>query len=189
MLKLGKLIAGVILFFSAQSANAQFDFLMEQGKDIVEIAAVADAGAELIEAMSPDTDAQAGFEAIRDQSNRLMRASSESSNLSDEFRELVNGPKWSNNRIEDNIRQTTGYIRRGKRLLVRLAALGTDGLIAVNGVETNIALTEVQRNQQVLIMQNNQMMNYQLSKELNDSKTWNRFIVEQKNIRRSQAGN
>lgn len=166
---------------------AFLDFVGEQAKKAVELAAYVDAAAELVGEVAPDKDLENGAKDIQRRSEALRAEASNVRYLSRSTQTVLKGPDWSSRRLETNIRSTTDYIRRLKSLLVRAAALGTDGAIALNTTETNVALNEVQKNQQTMIMQNADMQLREMEREHEEGKQWATFSEQQKKIRNSEA--
>ncbi len=166
-------------------ANAQLDFLLEKSVDIAKTAAIADSAADLIGELDPESELKVGLESVRNTQDNLAADAASARYLSAETRSLLMGPRWSQNRLENNIRQTTSYVRRAKRMLVLLAALGPEGVSASAGIETAASLNEIQKNQQVMILQNSQLLNRQLSKEVEEANVWTRFVDKQRAQRSS----
>lgn len=175
----------VIIFFSSNSL-AFLDFIGEQAKKAVEAAAYADAVAELSGELSPDNDVKDGARDIQKRAETIRSDSANLRYLSRSTKSVLNGPDWSSCRLETNIRATTDYVRRIKRLFGRIAILGTNGAIALNTTETNVALNEVQKNQQVLIMQNEDYKLRQIEKEHEEAQQWTNFSDRQRKIRRRE---
>lgn len=178
----------VVLLFSVKS-YAFLDFIGDQAKKAVELAAYVDAAAELSTEIAPDRDLENGAKDIQKRAEVLRSESSNARYLSRTTQSVLKGPDWSSRRLETNIRSTTDYIRRLKRLLVRAAALGTDGAVALNTTETNVALNEVQKNQQALIMQNADSQLREMEREHEDARQWSVFSESQRKIRNQEATN
>lgn len=176
------LISLVFLFYSQQS-NAMMDFLGEQAKEASEVAAYTDA---LIDLAGEITDSESLEENSKEYKKRIGYLKSEISNvsyLSSTSKNLLNGPDWSSHRIDENIKATTNYIKRFKRIIARAAILGTDGATALNTAETNVALNEIQKNQQTIMLQNQDFMLRSLEKEKEEASKWNNFVKNQKEAR------
>lgn len=177
-------IFSIIFLFSAPSF-AFLDFIGDQAKKAVEVAAYIDAASELANEVAPDKDLENGAKELQKRAEILRSEASSIRSMSRSTQTILKGPDWSSRRLETNIRSTTDYIRRLKRLLVRAAALGSDGTVALNTTETNVALNEVQKNQQTMIMQNSEAQLRELEKEQEDSKQWTAFSTEQRKLRNS----
>ena len=178
-----------LVFFFSNSSYAFLDFVGEQAKKAVELAAYVDAAAELSSEVAPDKDLEDGAKDIQKRAEVLRSESSNARYLSRSTQSVLKGPDWSSRRLETNIRATTDYIRRLKRLLIRAAALGTDGAVALNTTETNVALNEVQKNQQAMIMQNADAQLRSMEKEHEESRQWTVFSEKQRKIRNQEAQN
>ncbi len=176
----------VTVLFSVPSYGF-LDFLGEQAKKAAETAAYADAVAELAGELSPDSEVSAGAKDIQKRSDRLRSESSNLYYLSQSTKNVLSGPNWSSKRLESNIRNTTDYVRRVKRLIARIAILGTDGATALNTTETNVALNEVQKNQQAMLLQNEDAKLRQLEKEQEEGKQWEEFSDRQRRQRKKEV--
>ena len=173
----------IILLFLGNRAYAFLDFVGEQAKQAVEVATYIDAAAELAQEISPDKDLEEGARQIRRRAEDLRSSAAQMKSLSEATRAVLKGPDWSSRRLDTNIRATTDYIRRLKRLLSRAVALGMPGTIALNTTETNVALVEVQKNQQALIMQNADRNLRDMEKEREEVSQWSSFSQKQRSIR------
>ena len=120
---------------------------------------------------------------IRIRTNRLKSETKNLGYISNTTHSLLSGPDWSSKRIDKNIRATTSYIKRLKRVIARVALLGTSGAIALNTAETNVALNAVQKNQQTLMLQNQDYMLRSLEREKESANQWSSFINSQREIR------
>jgi len=178
----------VILLFTSIS-HAFLDFIGEQAKKATEAAAYVDAVAELSEEIAPDEDIKAGASDIQRRSERIRNESANLRYVSRSTKTLLSGPDWTSRRLETNIRSTTDYIRRLKRLMGRVAILGNEGAIALNTTESNIALNEVQKNQQTMILQNEDARLRTLEKETEDSRQWADFADRQRRFRKNETPN
>ncbi len=178
-----------VVIIQAKNSYAFLDFLGEQAKKATEIAAYADAVSELSQELAPDEDIKTGAKDIQRRSEAVRKESANLRYVSRSTQSVLNGPDWSSKRLETNIRSTTDYIRRFKRLIGRIAILGNEGAIALNTTETNVALNEVQRNQQTLILQNEDARLRQLEKESEDFRQWAEFSDRQRRIRKSETVN
>lgn len=176
-----------IVFLFSVPSFAFLDFIGEQAKKAVEVAAYVDAAAELASEVSPDKDLENGAKDLQRRSEALRSDASNIRYMSRSTQTILKGPDWSSKRLETNIRSTTDYIRRLKRLLIRAAALGTDGAIALNTTETNVALNEVQKNQQAMIMQNADAQLRDMEREQEESRQWTAFSNQQRKLRNKEA--
>lgn len=178
-----------LVFLFALPSYGFLDFIGEQTKKAVELTAYVDAVAELTSEISPDQDLENAAKNIQKRADALRSETSNLRYLSQSTQNLLKGPDWSSRRLETNIRSTTDYIRRFKNLIFRAAALGTDGAIALNTTETNIALNEVQKNQQTLIMQNAESQIRDMEREHEEAKQWSAFSLKQRQVRNQEAVN
>lgn len=83
----------------------------------------------------------------------------------------------------DNIRSTTSYVNRLKRVILRISALGLDGATAINTFETNTSLVEVIKNQQrsLLLQQQREVAKAKQIEE--DKGNWNNFVKRERSVR------
>lgn len=179
----------IVVFLLCSNCFAFLDFIGEQAKKATEVAAYADAASELSEELVPDENIQNGARDVQRRSEAVRKESANLRYVSRSTQTVLNGPDWSSRRLETNIRSTTDYIRRFKRLIGRIAILGNEGAIALNTTETNVALNEVQRNQQTLILQNEDSKLRQLEKENEEHRQWADFSDRQRRIRKSESVN
>lgn len=176
----------VVILFPIHSF-AFLEFIGGEAKKASEAIAYADTVGELMTEVSNDTEIRDGANTMRKRSETLRSEVREIQGISTSTRMVLSGPDWSTKRLETNIKSTTDYIRRVKRLLARVMALGTAGATAVNTAETNMALNEVQKNQQAMILQLEDQRLREMEKESADAKTWDQFSSKQRNIRFSKA--
>jgi hypothetical protein len=181
----------IIIFISLiQTKSFAFlDFIGEQAKKAAEAAAYADAVSELAGEISPNEELKAGAEDINKRAELLRSRASEMTYLSRTTQETLKGPDWSSKRLETNIRSTTDYVRKLKRLIARIAILGTDGAVALNTTETNVSLNEVQKNQQALLLQNEDQKLRSIEKEEEERREWQEFASNQKHFRQNGDAN
>lgn len=177
----------VVCFLFSSQSDAFLDFLGDQAKKATEVVAYTDAAAELIDEVSTDDDLSNGMQSVRKRSEVLRSESSNLRYMTRNTKSVLNGPDWSSRRLESNIKNTTDYVRRLKRLLSRIAILGTDGAVALNTTETNVALNEVQKNQQVIILQNEEAKLRDIEKEQEDARQWASFSERQRKLRKSEG--
>lgn len=180
------LIAVIILLFSLNSF-AFLDFIGDQTKKAMEVGVYIDSASELVSEMIPDEDLETGAKDIQKRTNKLRSESGNINYLTRSTQTLLKGPEWSSKRIDTNMRSTTDYIRKLKRLIARAAALGNDGVVALNTTETNIALNEVQKNQQALIMQNSDSQLRLIEREHEEAQQWSNFSEQQRKLRNSKV--
>lgn len=165
------------------NAVAFLDFIGEQTKKAAETAAYTDAVADLASEMSPENELKSGALDLKNRAERLRSEANETRYLTQTTKDLMSGPDWTSKRLETNIRNTTDFVRRLKRLISRIAILGTDGATALNTAETNVALNAIQKNQQSEIMIQQELKISQLERENEEAKVWQQFVMNQRNQR------
>lgn len=184
-----KMFVALLIIFQPTQSEAFLDFLGEQAKKAIEVAAYVDAVAELSGEIGPSDEIT---EQAKNVKNRAESVRSEASNLrylSRTTKSVLSGPDWTSRRLETNIRATTDYARKLKRLIARIIALGTDGATAFNTTETNVALTEVQKNQQALLLQNEDAKLREIEKEQEEVRQWEDFSRSQRKLRVAKRQN
>lgn len=176
----------LLAFLIPTPSQAFLDFVGEQSKKAMEAAAYADAVTELATEISPNSELIEGAKDLNQRAEKLRSEASELRYLSRATKNVLSGPDWSSKRLETNIRATTDYMRRMKRLIARIALLGTDGATALNTTETNVALNEVQKNQQALLLQNEEAKIREIEREQEEKKEWSEFSKAQRKHRQGE---
>lgn len=166
---------------------AFLDFIGNQAKQTIEVAAYTDAAVDLALELTPDDDIKEGAQDIKKRSEIIRRRSSEVVSLGTSVKGIMEGPDWTSKRLDTNIRATSNYVKRFKRILLRAAALGSQGTTALNTAETNAALNEVQKNQQAMILQNEDTKLRDLERDYEDAKQWDQFSKNQRRLRSREA--
>lgn len=179
----------IVIFLFSSESFAFLDFIGQEAKKATEAAAYADAVVDLASELSPDDELKSGASDIKKRTSAVRAESSQLRYVSNTTRSVVNGPDWSSKRLDSNIRSTTEYVRRVKRLVGRIAILGTDGAIALNTTETNVALNEVQKNQQAIILQNEDEKLREVEREQEEAHSWAQFSDRQRKLRNNEAVN
>lgn len=176
----------IVLLIPVRSV-AFLNFIGDQAKKAVEVAAYTDAVNDLVSEISPSSELAENANSLNLRAESLRREARSLNYITRSTKEALSGPNWTSKRLDHNIRATTEYIKRLKRLLAKISLLGTEGATALSVTETNAALNEVQKNQQVLIMQNEEMKLREISKEQESAKSWSDFSLNQKSIRERKA--
>lgn len=181
--KRGDQVPFLIVLILSPKAYAIFDFIGTQVKKGAELGSYADSVKSLSDELNSNSDLDIGLRNIRDRSSRLSAELKNMNDISDSSKNILRGPDWSKNRLDENIRATSDYVSRFKRMVIKIAALGTEGAIALNTTETNVALNEMQKNQQALILQNEDEKLRKLENEIEEKKSWQNFVSNQKAAR------
>jgi hypothetical protein len=87
--------------------------------------------------------------------------------------------------VSGSIRQTTRYIRKMKRIIGRVAALRGKGVQTAAAIETNNLLVQIMNNQALQMTQFDENEMNKVIREQNEIQAEERFIQEQRQIRRS----
>jgi hypothetical protein len=176
----------LILILIPLHSYAFLDFLGGQAAKIAEAMAYTDAVSEVLSEVSNDKTMKEGSDDLKRRTQALNQELLNIEGVSYETKSIFSGPAWSSKRLDANIRSTTDYVRRVKRLLAHVALLGTQGATAFNTAETNMALNEVQKNQQAMILQTEDQRMRNLEKESRETKIWNDFSIKQRNFRQTR---
>ena len=160
------------------------DYLAKKSDDVLKTALYADAIADLIVEVTPDTELEKRAKSTRDFAFKVNQDMKNMYYIGEDTKSVLNGPDLSNESLETNIRASTNYIRKVKRLTLKLAALGTDGFTALNALQTNETLEQIRKNQAMEIaIAQNQAQKQIVKEALEDAKMKN-FIAKQRAIRR-----
>jgi hypothetical protein len=170
-------------------AQAFLDFIGQQARDAAAAAAYADAVTELAGEISPDGELTTGAKDISARADKLRRDTDNLKTLSQSTQNILMGPDWSSKRLDANIRSTSDYVKKIKRVIARIAFLGTPGVTALNGTEANISLMEIQKNQQAMILQTEDSKLRLIEKEHEENKSWMEFSQKQRLLRGSGESN
>lgn len=182
-LKKTKLVLIAIAIHLSSPCYAFLDFIGTQAKQAVEVAAYTDAAVDLALELTPDDDIKEGVQNLKKRSEMLRSRSSDVESLGTSVKSIMEGPDWTSKRLDTNIRSTSNYVKRFKKILLKAAALGSQGTTALNTAETNAALNEVQKNQQAMILQNEDKKLRDLEREHEETKQWDQFSKNQRRLR------
>lgn len=174
-----------IIFIKPQSSFGFFDFIAKKGEDAAKVALYLDSLSELLTEVEPEGDSRRAISELRDQNQRMAHEMDDLYFVGAETHDFVKGPDLTSQRLDENLRVSAKYIRRGKQLVTKLAFLGSEGLTAMNSLQANATLNEIQKNQAVLIAQNQREHNYRIAKEIREEREWQELIQRQRAIRNS----
>jgi hypothetical protein len=181
-----------ILLTSSANAFGIYDSVLEHAKELREIAAVSVAAGDLVAELGGDDGSLLKeLEYIERESQALATELSEMDYLSEEGKALLGGPNMAAKRLATNLRRLTNYTRRVKSFVAKMAILGENGSLVLSGIETNISLNEIQKNQQALIAQQERMNLLKKRQYLEEEKErhrWEKFSSEQRRIRQGYMG-
>ena len=175
-----------VVLLGSSKAFGFLDFIGEKADDAVKSAAYVDAVAELTNELDERSPINQTAQDLKRRTEQLRTQMSEVYYATDDFKSLLEGPDWSSESLEQNIRYTSRYIRRAKRLLVQLGLIGTDVATAMNTAETNSALNEMLKNQQTQILLQKEERIDQLERELRREREWKDFIGRERQKRRGK---
>lgn len=177
----------ILLLLIPNSAFAIFDFIGNQAQRAMEISAYVSTASDLVKEVSGNNDVEAGAKDVRKRTEALRKSNETIKHMSETSKSILLGPNWTSKRLDENIRSTTNYVKRIKSIIAKSAMLGTSGLTALNSTESNISLNEIQKNQQTLILQNEDARLRQMERENEEISKWHRFSVNQRNLRENKA--
>lgn len=177
----------VVLFLSilltVETGNSFWDTAARKAEEAAKAAAVASAISDIISQIRPDTEAEKRLKYLQRENERLSQSMKGLIYLKEDTRGFLEGPDFSSSSLEDQLRAASDYIRRGNHLMNQAMLLGAEGVSAVNGIYTNITLGEIQKNQTILISQNERSELLKVAKEIEETKSWQNFISRQKTLR------
>jgi hypothetical protein len=179
----------IIAFLVPAPALSFFDFIADQAREIATIAAYSSAVSDLIDEVDPHSPSADFAKSVRRQADDIQQQQSDVGHMSREVEYLLKGEEFSGKRMDQSIRATTNYLRRLKSLLAKAALLGSAGVTAINTAETNKTLNDIQKNQEIQILQISQRNLIDAEKEARTKKEWQVFADEQKAIRQGKVQN
>jgi hypothetical protein len=162
---------------------AVFDFIADQAADIAKVSAYTSAVTDLLDEVDPHSPSAEYSKSVKNQADALERSHSEMGHTSREIEFILKGEEFSGRQLDQSIRATTNYIKRVKALLAKAAFLGPDGITAVNTAETNKTLIDIQKNQEILVLQNSQRNLSETEKHVMERRSWREFDQEQRALR------
>jgi len=172
-----------ILVLSSHS-YAFLDFMAGKANDAAEGAAIGSAMAELLETVGASEELINGFEDLESLASAVEKNAYETIYLTKESRELLRGINYtSKNRLSSNIRYTTTYIKRMASFFARVVAFGADMSTALNTLEMNVGLSEIQKNQQTQIMIEKQKILIEVNEKSASKRQWDSFLESEKKTR------
>ena len=166
-----------------ETSFAILDFVGQAAKDAAKSAAYVDAVGELANELTDSSEVSEGARALNERMTKIKTETQNVYFVSTEFKSLLEGPDWSSRQLDQNIRYTSRYVSRLKKLLVTLGMVGTDVATAMNTAETNGALKEVLKNQQAQLLMQKEDKVERMESEMNEKKTWDEFISNERSTR------
>ena len=168
-------------------AWAIYDSIVEVGKELNEIAAVAEVVGELADEVGGDNaELSQQLSSVERESASLERGLNEIDYMGGEADSVLRGPNLASGRLSSNIRRLSDYTRKVKSLVTKFTLLGEKGATVVNGVETNISLNEIQKNQQTLSAQQERLAilaKQEMLEKKREERKWRQFALEQRRLR------
>ncbi len=187
MLKLQTCIV-ISILVSGSFAHAFLSTITDTAKEAGQAAAVVGATTELLDEVTDSSEtALAANKMIQEGNETLQKNVREAKYLDSEAKALYQGPDHTSRQLTNNIQNTTQFIKRAKRLLLRVGLLSPATSTAVNTAETNVQLTEMQRNQQTQTLIAKEHLDYVKKRDERDERQWSNFIQEQRAVRGAQG--
>ncbi|MGZ3769350.1 MAG: hypothetical protein ACXVCP_08480 [Bdellovibrio sp.] len=177
----------VIFILSLTSFNcyAFMDFISKKSEDLAKSSLYADAVADLLTEVAPDTDLQSVAQENQVRTSKMTNDAQNLSYLSDDTKGILEGPNLGHESLDENIRASSSYIRKIKNVVAKLAVLGTDGFTALNTLQTNQTLEQIRKNQAIEIALAQQYNQRKATKESIEDSKMREFILQQRAIRKA----
>ena len=180
------LVVGLIFCFPFRS-HAFLNFMAKKSEELAKSAMYADAIAELTYEIAPDSALEKGAKQSREDSEKMRQDVQNLYYVGEDAKSIVQGPDLGSENLETNIRASTSYIRKVKSLSLKLAALGSDGLTALNTLQTNQTLEQIRKNQAAEIAISQSYNQKKLRKDALEDSKMRGFIARQRAIRHLSA--
>ena len=171
-------------------SDALMNWLADKADDAAKGSAYAAAVSDLLGEIEEDSRLLEAAESLQDGIEDLEGEIRSSKHISTETADILKGFEWKKGHLLENIRYTTGYIRRLKRLLGSLASFGAgvgmEGMTAYNTFETNVNINQVLKNQQaiLLMMQQKRLQKARSKQRLHQE--WVDFSNRQRALQRAR---
>ncbi len=175
-------IVGCVFCWSFH-AHAFLDFMAKKSEELAKSAMYADAIAELTYEIAPDSALEKGAKQSREDSEKMRQDVQNLYYVGEDAKSIVQGPDLGSENLETNIRASTSYIRKVKSLSLKIAALGSDGLTALNTLQTNQTLEQIRKNQAAEIAISQSYNQKKLRKDALEDSKMRGFIARQRAIR------
>ena len=188
MIWVTKFIFSILVLICSSISFAFLDAAAQAARDAAKSAAYVGSIGELASELS-DSKSVSGEAARLDEKIRsLSHSSNDLSFMSSEFESLARGPNWTSGHLDENIRYTSKFIARAKRMLITMGLLGLDAATAMNTAETNGALKEVLKNQQAQILMQKESEVERAETEIREKSQWHDFIENERALREKSKG-
>ena len=154
-------------------------------KDTIETigdkAAIGESALDLLSEVTNDAETQKSNEELRAKIQGITKTAQDSSYTGEDIQDLISPINFSSQRVEQNIRQTISYVRRLKRVLLKLGVMSPQGVTAVNTAETNVSLSQVNQNLTTLMLQNAWRDASEKQAKLSEEKRAQDYLISERN--------
>ena len=171
----------VVVFLLSSPAYAILDMLSTKMDDMIDASILADSLNELSQEIIPDSQVSSATEKVKVQTDSLLKNYREARDLDADLEDLGSDfteNQWSSGAFESNVRHTTHFIRRIKRLAVTLG-IRPKAAAAYGSFETALALNQMIKNQNEVIALMQSRYLQEENKRIKDQVRTNRFIKNQ----------
>lgn len=170
-------------------ANAILDSLVQTSKDSYKAAIIADAAADLYDEVDPGSENIEAIRKFRDRQYQLYNTAQDLYFIGEDVKDFLKGPDLTAKGIEKTMRATTSFIRKGKRLVANLVALGPDGAGALATIQSSATLNEILTNQSLQMADDRNQKLLTAKKEVQKEKDWQDLILREKTVRHKGVHN
>ena len=179
-------IVGSMLVVSP--AQAFLDSIADTMKEVAEAAAVSGAVTDLISEVDQNSAPDKANGEVQQRHKDFKSNVENTQYINNETKRLMNGPDTTSERLSQNIRFTTQFVKRAKGLLTKIGFLSPEVQTAVSTSQINTQLNEGLQNDQALLQLQQEQFHYQKVKDLQEQESWAKFAAQQKAIRSRQNG-
>ncbi len=161
----------------SRPAFAVFDSLAGKLDDIIEASILADSLNELSQEIQPDSQVSSSTEKVHRKTEELLKNYREARDLDSDIEE-ISEVDLDNKSFESNVRHTTHFVRRVKKLMVTLG-VRPKAAAAYGSFETALALNQMIKNQNEVIALMQSRYLEEENRRIKEQVRTNRFIKSQ----------
>lgn len=167
----------VVALLITSPAHAIFDALSSKMDDMIDASILADSLNELSQEIQPDSQVSQTTEKVNKKSEELLKTVREARDIDQDI-EDVGDFNLDQKSFESNVRHTTHFVRRVKRLMVTLG-VRPKAAAAYGSFETALALNQMIKNQNEVIALMQTRYLEEENRRIKDQIRTNRFIKGQ----------
>jgi hypothetical protein len=171
-----------LITINCTSSYGVLDFAAKKADDIAKSAAYSGAIIDLISSIDDDSSI---LDSTRNVDNEIKKLEQNISRISSDQEKasfILSGPNWKSKSLLQNVRNTTSYIHRLKRILSS-SSTGVDAATALNTFETNVSLNDVIKNQERQILIYQQLILKDEKRQQQEHESWDKFILREEKLR------